>query len=104
MNESFEQLMHGPDPWLLVALHLVKATLLLVPVFLILFFVGWIFGWGTLIWIYLLVGSIAASIISSLIANKWSESRFVRRAETRGLDPNEAREFYRTYDWDGADA
>jgi uncharacterized membrane protein YdjX (TVP38/TMEM64 family) len=104
MSESFVNLIHAPEPVLLIALHLVKATLLLVPVFLILLLVSLFFGFEAKIWVYLLFASIAGSIVSSLIANKWSELRFVRRAKTHGLDPTEAREFYRTYDWDGADA
>ena len=103
MTESFERLIHVPEPLPLVALHAVKLIVLLAPICLLMALVGPLIGTGSAIWIYLMLIFLTAGIGSALLANKWSESLFVRRAEAEGLDTSEAREFLRTYDWDEVD-
>ena len=104
MSASFEQLIHEREPIPLIALHLFKIVILAAPLLLIMFLVAPLLGLHRAIWGYLLIVSLLGSIASALLANKWSEARFVRRAMGHGLDPSEARDFYKTYDWDGVDA
>ena len=103
MTDSFKRLIQVPEPLPLVALHFVKLAVLLVPICLLMALVGPLIGTGSEIWIYLTLIFLTAGIGCALLANKWSESLFVRRAEAEGLDSSEAREFIRTYDWDEVD-
>ena len=104
MSASFEQLIHEREPWPLIVLHFIKVAILAAPLVLIVFLIAPLVGLQRATWGYLLVASLAGSILSALIANKWSETRFIHRAEAHGLDVLEARQFYRTYDWDQHDA
>jgi len=99
----FESLIQEREPLPLLVLHSVKLVILFVPVWLLMALIGPLIGLGSAIWIYLLFISLAVSVGSALVANRWSESRFVRRAEAEGLDTADARQFYCTYDWDGID-
>src|SRR5260221_11808140 len=100
MSASFEQLIHEREPMPLIALHLFKIVILTAPLLLIMLLVAPLLGLRRQIWGYLLLVSLFGSIGSALVANRWSEARFVRRATDRGLDPSDARDFYKTYDWD----
>jgi hypothetical protein len=104
MSASFEQLIHEREPIPLIALHLFKIVILTAPLLLIMFLVAPLLGLRREIWGYLLLASLFGSIVSALLANRWSKVLFVRRAKESGLDPSEARHFYLTHDWDSSDA
>ena len=104
MKPSFDDLIKAPEPWPLNALHGAKVVLgglmlLSIPVGL----VGAVLGFGRTIWLYVFFALMAGATLVALMANRWSESVFARRAEQLGLDGGEARSFWRTYDWDQDD-
>jgi hypothetical protein len=105
MSSPLEALIKQAEPWLLTALHFSKVVLVGGAfVSLVMIPVALVFGWAGRIWIYALLVTSAGSILCALVANKWSEALFARRAKALGQDPDEARRFWRTYDWDEAGA
>lgn len=103
MSTQLDDLIAQPEPQVLAALHVAK--LALVPLAVIAFVVGFVasvFGFRLGGWIQVAVALLAASGIVALVANRWSESLFARRAMALGFDEKQAREFWRTYDWDEA--
>ena len=93
MSAAFDNLMKQPEPRPLLVLHAAKVIAFLMAL------VSLLVGAVT----YAL-GFVAASVVIALLANRWSESLFARRATKVRLDEAEARKFWRTYDWDEADA
>ena len=107
MIDSLDDLIRGPEqvPWLLSALHVAKVALLSLAVMSFLVgIVGGLLGFGSLVWIYAFLALIAGATVVALLANRWSESLFVRRAQELGFNRGESQSFWRTYDWDAEDA
>ena len=103
-STPFDDLIAQPQPRSLNALHMAKVALVLLAV--LAFVVGVVtsvLGFTLRGWIEVAASLLAASVIVAFLANRWSESLFARRAMTLGLDERQAREFYRTYDWDETD-
>jgi cation transporter-like permease len=105
-NTPFEDLIAQPEsaPLLLRVLEIAKVLLLLLAV--LAFVVGILTslaGFTLTGWLQIVVALLVASVFFSLIASRWAEAIFARRAARLGLDERQARDFYRTYDWDEGD-
>lgn len=103
MSTQLDDLIAQPDPQFLAALHVAKVALFLLAVLaFVAGFVASVFGFKLGGWVQFAAVLLAASGIVALVANRWSESLFARRATALGLDEKQAREFWRAYDWDEA--
>ena len=103
-STPFDDLIAQPQSRSLNAVHVVKVVLFLLAILaLIVGFVTSVLGFTLRGWVQVAAALLAASVIVAILANRWSESLFVRRAMTCGFDKRQAREFYRTYDWDETD-
>lgn len=104
MSAGFDGLINEPEPRPLVALYAAKVIVFLAAlVSLPIGAVASALDFGTRVWIYAFLGLFAASLVIAHLANRWSEKLFARRATKIGLEEDEARNFWRTYDWDEAD-
>ena len=103
-SSPFDYLIAQPQPRSLDAVHVAKVALFLLAV--LAFVVGFVtsaLGFTLRGWVQVAAALLAASVIVAILANRWSEALFVRRAMTCGFDERQARKFYRTYDWDETD-
>lgn len=100
MSTSFDDLIRLPEPPFLNVVHTLKVALAFVAFIGLLFTtVGTFFGIDPNA-LFAAIGLFGLAIIVGLIANRASERLFVQRAMDAGLSRDEARRFWRTYDWD----
>ena len=92
LSGSFNDLIKQPEPRPLVALHVAKVVVgSLAVVALGLGAVKFALGFETKAWFLGFVALLVASVAIALLANRWSELVFARRAIRLGLDGGEAR-------------